>query len=292
MTYRKNNSPELIKNELRFLQVLSKTGYVPKVEGYGVDYIDMELLSIDGRCIDEVEFARNAARALKTLRVNKIVHGDLTYRNIIIRNDIPIVIDFAESRFSYENNVKDKRCEGDYYHFWRAISRFSPDTTRRLRRWICIRDNLVGQSIIDLGCFEGDFCGFAHSEGMNASGIDKDIFAIHRALDIWPGVAFSIGDITTSLYLNASNILLMDVFPYIVNQYGWEIASDLMFKCVNLSDALFFETQLFGDGPGPREFLNDSDVEKYLIQFGKKVESILTLTVPGRETFRTLWKIS
>jgi len=63
-----------------------------------------------------------------------------------------------------------------------------------------------------------------------------------------------------------------------------------MEKLAKRSSQLFFETQLYGDGPGLPEHKTDDDVYKFLKQFGK-VEKLVTIPVFGRDAARSVWRI-
>ena len=105
----------LCENEIWCLQHMYHSGYVPFVQDrINEDTIIMEDLGKGEKIINRDVFMAHLERILRSLKLHGIRHGDLTEPNIIVRNDIPYIIDFAESRL-LDDPRPDKRPEGDEY---------------------------------------------------------------------------------------------------------------------------------------------------------------------------------
>lgn len=56
------------------------------------------------------------------LRGARLRHGDLTIPHVLVRNNRPVIIDWAESR-TWDDPRPDKRCEGDAYWLKRTMEK-------------------------------------------------------------------------------------------------------------------------------------------------------------------------
>jgi hypothetical protein len=141
----------------------------------------------------------------------------------------------------------------------------------------------------------------AASEGMRATGIDQGGFrtgenSIHRARALWGdlpfgSVEFHQQDIMSyEKFFYHDVIMMFSTWPYIANCCGREMAEDLIGRIVRACGTFFFETQLYGDGPGPEFLKTDADVEAMLRRFGH-VTNVATFPVTGRPASRTVWKV-
>ncbi len=307
-----------LRNEARLLRILGGTGIAPKMFDEGDDWITQEDLGESESVQDGENFRRNAAHTLWTLREHKIRHGDLTGVNVIIKDDWPRLIDFAQSNL-FDEPIPDKRKLSDSYYLWRTVSSFpsvehpTPDTPRVIRRWLAVLgaleglrpDNpLVGKTLLDLGCFQGDFCAMAAADGMVATGVDSGGFqsgenSIQRAIDLWDGMR--VGTLVRGCFFYQQNIMdwtqfgydavfLFSTWAYILNDYGRDAAFALLDRIVKSCGVLFFETQLAGDGPGPDFLVTDDDVANMLGQFGSP-QPLVTIPVAGRPASRTVWQV-
>lgn len=115
----KRSIPFLIENEFYFLKRMwDETAFddlfVPFVSRWDKYTIKMFDLRENLPITDKEEFISNMDRLLGTLSRLGIRHGDLTRYSIIVRNNWPHVIDFAESRRMGDPRP-DKRSEGDEY---------------------------------------------------------------------------------------------------------------------------------------------------------------------------------
>ena len=244
---------------------------------------------------DEVGFRRNCARLLLKLKEFNIEHGDLTSKNIIVKDNCPVVVDWWQAK-NLDDPTPSKRSKGDAYHLWRAAEELSPDTSRHVRRWIAIREHVGTGSLVDLGCAEGDFCLFAVSERKNDQmvptvAVDKDIEAIKEAGLVCRGLEVSyracdIMDVEDFMY---DTVFLMSTWAYIFNRKG-SGARTLLKRIMEQCGKLIFETQLHGDGPGPSFLRTDQDVYEMLDGYGN-VERLAQIPVSGRNAARSIWLV-
>lgn len=110
----KRSIPFLIENEIGCLQDMWLTGYVPQSERYDKYTLRLRDLGQSEHVTDKEAFYNNLAGLLNALREHGIRHGDLTTAALIVKNNHPYVIDFAESRLM-DDPRPDKRPEGDAY---------------------------------------------------------------------------------------------------------------------------------------------------------------------------------
>lgn len=286
-------------NSYHKLIKLSECGFVPEILSF-VDHTETrahlmtEYLGKSEPVTDEVAFRRNCALLLWTLKKHGIRHGDLTTKNIIVKNNKPMLVDFHQSKFDHEPGA-DKRSEGDAYWMWESALELSPDTSRHIRKWRAIRPFLNHSSILwDAGCSQGDYCAFASVErnAPYAYGTDKNRDDISIALEKFKDINedFSVSDLNDTNPRGNDTILLLSVYPYLIHDYGYNRANFILNMLSNDSKQLFFETQLVGDGPGIHK--TDDDVYKFLKQFGK-VKKLVTIPVFGREPLaRSVWRVT
>jgi len=277
MTFIKTRRPQDVKNEVRFLQALSDTPFVPRIISYAGHYVELEHIESE-TVTDEDKFIRGCASALSVMRSRSIRHGDLTEYNVLVRDNVPVLVDFAESRFEGEPG-DDKRQEGDAYHLWRTALHYTTDGRRVLRRWLAMRDHIVGKTMLDIGPAHGLFIDLANAEGYEAMGIDIQPEVSHphiKTADIWG-----------QSHIKADNILMLAVWPYLVQQGGFSNAARLLTQ-IEYKE-LFFEAQLVGDGPGT--FACAEAVEDFLALFGD-VTPLVTIEIPDRHISRTTYKVT
>lgn len=100
----KRSIPFLIENELYCLQKLyfdcgfAKYYYTPYATRFDKYTIQMEDLGIGELVTDVEKFMKHKQPLENLLRENVIRHGDITTQAIIVRNQKPYLIDFAEAR--------------------------------------------------------------------------------------------------------------------------------------------------------------------------------------------------
>ncbi len=114
----KRSIPFLIENEFYFLRQMQGTSYVPTVERY--DKYTIMMPFVENQPVTKRNtFMRHRKRLLMALRNAGIRHGDLTVPNVLVNENRPIVIDWAESR-RWGDMRKDKRIEGDSH--WSQVT--------------------------------------------------------------------------------------------------------------------------------------------------------------------------
>lgn len=306
-----------LRNEAWFLAAMKGSGFAPELIDFRVEndvaILRQEDVGEPQPMQDGEAFRRNCIRMLWTLRQRRIRHGDLTGANIIIREDWPWVIDWQEAHL-IGAPAPQKQPHPDSWLLWRTVkgtldTEGHADTPRVARRWMSVLHSLgamedlglpfKGKTLLDLGCFQGDFCAMAACEGMQAIGIDQGGFragedSIAIAEGLWnfmDGLRFHRMNITEVGTFDAEVVLLFSTWSYIVQDFGRSKAVELLRKVVSESGVLFFENQLWGDGPGPDFFQHDGDIETLLVSFGKPVEKLDTFPVGGRSASRTVWRV-
>ena len=295
----------LLANEARWLHHLGESDFTPRLLMDEPGRIVMQDLGESQEVFNLFNFRRNSIFLLNMLRFYGVKHGDLTAPNIIIKNDHPMAIDWGEA-VELGGSLPSKRPEPDATHLWAVVAAHK-DTTRFAGRWLAIReaygvDRLEGSSMLDLGCHEGAFVAAVAVEGVKSLGIDQDREVIKRAFALWPGLGGNAGFIHCNImdFITSTLVkqrfhfgLLLSVWPYLVNQYGkiesLELLETIKAKC----EVLFFETQLYGDGPGPLYLAHKDDVAEMLAKLPGvgKVEEIVTILVAGRDAARTVFMV-
>ncbi len=305
-------------NELRFLRELAPTFFVPEVIAHTVagaddslvDRLSVEDVGESHGIVDEYKFRTHFLRFLWELKERKIEHGDLTSANIRVVNDIPKVIDWKESRFSFEHDRPTKRPEGDAYHAFQFLAGLE-DGSRHGRRFAAMleaaktqrldaglwHDFVSGPRWLDVGCYQGDIPACAAVSGFEkVEGIDSDRSAILKAQGRFPGfgIMFRTMDAIQLQEIASVNVLsCLSAYPYILNKHGDIEANRLIEKWIDKSDIFFFECQLSGDGPGPAEFQTTRHIEEWLYERGAdRVESIVEIELSDRNTTRTTFQVS
>lgn len=304
-----------ISNESMFLGMMATSGYVPKVVGYlgseqGVTSIFLEDLGDTQPVTDTDALLTHATHLLGHLHQRGIWHGDLTAPNIIIRDDKPHAIDFAESRFldAAKMNVIPKRPEPDWFHLLQAMEHHG-DPRRIIRRWLAIRESLgtaslEGKTVVDFGCHEGYMVALASADGANTIGWDIDQITCAKARDRWVDMPKSkrqfplmflhldIDQVRRQVFRKRLDVsLLLSTYPYMIEQLTEEKARLVLARIVQLSDVVFFEAQSSGDGSGPAFWKDQAAVGEYLTVFGN-VEEVCRLKIAGRDAERVTWKIT
>jgi hypothetical protein len=294
---------EALHNSWRFLKLLEPVPYAPKPISLTGDTLRMGFIEADTEpSLPDIEEIRmNAVKFMYHLRKVNAIHGDLTHVNFIIRNNIPVGIDWDQAIFSWEPKPQ-KRPNPDVHHLYTALTHLELDPSRVLRRWLNIRAWAIPYylgwgTLVDLGTHRGDFCGLAAAEGMFATGFDNEQIrpCIEDARKYWAGFSCEfrknqIEDISGDIRANV--ILLLSTWPYIVRDKSLEIAERVLRDCITNSDVFVFETQLRGDGPGPEFLKTLDDVEELLVRCGATdINQIITIPVGGRDAGRTLFAV-
>ncbi len=117
----KRSIPFLIENEFYFLNRMRERaddeinpyGFVPFVKR--VDKYTIQLENIKNEPVTDKEYFMSWKDKLyQHLQSCGIRHGDITTANILVRDNQPFLIDWAESRF-INTLIPDKRSEGDFH---------------------------------------------------------------------------------------------------------------------------------------------------------------------------------
>lgn len=116
----KRSTPFLIENEYGMLSRLKGRGLAPSVIRYDKYTLRIEDLGKSEPVTNKRLFTNLFKSRLDSLRDYGIRHGDLTRYSVIVKNNMPFFIDFAESR-DITDTRKDKRPEGDYYWMEKTI---------------------------------------------------------------------------------------------------------------------------------------------------------------------------
>lgn len=311
---------EALMNENTCLEAMDGSGFAPMPISIGRDYIEQEDVGDTETPTDMEAWRRNCIKMLASIRSRGLRHGDLVGSNIITRGNWPNAVDWQEGHLLTEP-APQKQPWSDSTLLMRHIAgTYGPhgelDTPRVARRWGAVLKALgadkdftlplKGKSFLDLGCFQGDFVALAAAEGMIATGIDQGGFrtgenSIEIGRELWAGFPFGeIRLVHANIILNSPKqwaagwdiVMMFSTWPYIVQDFGWKQAGDLLRSIIAKNDVLFFETQLAGDGPGPELLKTDHDVREVLWRCGAtQVNPIATIPVTGRPASRTVWEV-
>lgn len=304
-----------IRNATEKLKILDGSGFTPRVIAAKRNKLLMEDLgdkgSLEGWTVSDWEsWRRKLVRCLITLRQNRIRHGDLNGNNIWVKRERPYFIDWWESNFIGEKPHGESPMTDSYWLFtsvknWAGNPNLS-DPYRICRRWGAIHGELIGtfdntlpmegKTLLDVGCFQGDFCAWAAAENMKVTGIDPGGFrsdedSIAIARKVWkgiPNIRFHNADVMKWPHFNYDVILFMDTFSHLVKHLGAEGPIAILRKMVAEAGDIFFETQVNGDRTGLEWLKTDEDIINLVP--GAKFKKVCT--IPEQGFPRTLWRIS
>jgi len=309
-----------IHNAADKMRLLEDSGFTPKLLAERDTEILQEDLGnkndegVEGWTVEDwIEFRRALIRCLITLRQKHIRNGDLNGNsNIWIRNKKPYLIDWWDSHFTWEKPPqKGGAGMTDAYWVFMSLIKWSldfnlSDANRCSRRWGPIHGALVGtfncslpmegKTLLDVGCFQGDFAAWAAAENMIVTGIDTGEFrsgedSIDIAKTIWDGIPnliFVKADVMSWPDFHYDVILFMDTYSHLVKYLGKEAPTKLLNRMVNEAGIVFFETQMDGDRTGVEWLKTPDDI--FALVPGANFKEIVTLLEHGIP--RTLWKIT
>ncbi len=109
----------MAENEFRCLKRLFPAGCVPYVERHEAEVLKMGFIQ-DEAPTNIPLLLQNTDFVLGKLLEAEIRHGDLTRPNVLVRDNMPILLDFSESRLPGDLRT-DKRPEGDDYWLRKTI---------------------------------------------------------------------------------------------------------------------------------------------------------------------------
>jgi len=111
----KRSIPFLIENEIWMLNHLTSSGFTPFATRHDKYTIVMPNLGVSEKVTDVDKFMANGHRLKMVLLTYAVRHGDITPPNIIVKDNFPYVLDWAEARL-HRDIRPDKRSGGD--DFW------------------------------------------------------------------------------------------------------------------------------------------------------------------------------
>lgn len=310
-----------LMNEARLLRHLANSGIAPRLYECGDDWILQEDLGVSEKPQDMEANRRHLVRMVATMRQYGVRHGDLTGPNVIVHQDVPRAIDWQEGHLLGEvPPQKSPSTDSDFMGRYLAGTPGPDgncDTPRVGRRWLAVLGSLggtllkknpvtnlplMGKTFMDLGCFQGDFVAMAATEGMGAWGLDPGGFrsgedAIAIGQELWKDFPFGEVSLVHGDALRPDRrfqydvVMMFSTWPYLVQQVGRGEAEALLGRILQDCGVLFFETQLWGDGPGPDFLKTDADVEAMLERFGT-VDHLIRIPVTGRPAARSVWRVT
>ncbi len=305
-----------IHNEAMMLDVMEDSGFTPRLIDIDEGVLTEGDVGTHEPATDPELWRRNLVKMLATIRSRGLRHGDLKGANIITRDNWPWVIDWQESH--YLGDVPPQRNPFADSSLLMQHIEGTPDANGQIdiprvgRRWRLVLGALgavtncnvplKGNTVLDMGCFQGDFVALAAAEGMTALGVDSGGFrsgenSIEIGRHLW--VKFPFGeaklfqsDIVGFPDFDKDVVMMFSTWPYIVQQHGRPVAEALLERIIEGAGVFFFETQLAGDGPGPDFLKADRDVALMLMSLGAQSAIPLgTIPVTNRPACRTVWKV-
>ena len=118
----KRSLPFLIENEEWCLRQMFGYGFTPTFERYDKYTLRINDLGKSEPVTNVKAFRLTCKHMLACLQKCNIRHGDLTEYAIIVKDNWPFLIDFAESRLSLDPRP-DKRAEGDEYWLRKTVTK-------------------------------------------------------------------------------------------------------------------------------------------------------------------------
>lgn len=301
-----------LQNEARMLRLMDGT-CAPEL--YELNESDRSIRQMDCRLtlahvtefdIDSTLY--NCIGMIQEIRHKGLRHGDLTPPNIGRWQKLLYALDWQESHLLSET-APPKRTTSDSWQLMDTYANLTGDPRRIARRWMAILQDLgadgldpmplKGQTFLDLGCYEGWFAGLAAAEGMSALGIDENTESVGKARHMFdPWARFQQAEIVQWVTeviggdLQYDVVTFLSTWPYLVALAGWNTAVETLRDVIQHSGVMFFETQSYGDGPGPEQLGTKMDIAALLSQCGGKVVTeLLDLPIEGRDATRTLWSV-
>lgn len=148
----KSQPKTLCDNEEYALRRMLSTAYAPRdfirvdLEKIAIEFIENKKITSPDIFVDHIP------KLLQTLEDKGLRHGDLTVKSILVRDNHPVVVDWAESRL-FDDPRPDKRREGDT--FWciksmgeLALASCENETQKKkIKRKLKIYGQLYGLSI-------------------------------------------------------------------------------------------------------------------------------------------------
>lgn len=305
-----------IHNEAMMLDYMMASGFTPKLIDIEDGVLTEQDIGVSEPPTDPELWRRNIVSMLATIRSRGLRHGDLKGNNIVTVNNWPWAVDWQEGHQigdvpPQRNPFTDSHLLMQHIEGTLDING-QRDIPRVARRWRSVLGSLgatmncglplKGKTFLDLGCFQGDFVALAAAEGMTAFGVDSGGFrsgenSIEIGNAMWQDFPFGEVSLHQADIIHFTNfacdvVMMFSTWPYIVQQHGRPVAEGLLERIIQDAGVLFFETQLYGDGPGPEFLKRDDDVVDLLYRAGaKKVTHIGSFPVTGRPATRVVRRV-
>jgi hypothetical protein len=304
-----------LHNEAAMLDAMADSGYTPDLTDIDEGVLWQTDVGVMESPRDMEAWRRNCVRMLATIRSRGLRHGDLRGTNVITRDDWPWVIDWQDANIIGDVLLQRQPWSDSHLLMQHIEGTLGPDgfcdTPRVARRWRAVlwalgaAGNctlpLRGKTFLDLGCFQGDFVALAAAEGMNAVGIDRGGFRTGEdsiAIGQMAWADFPFGQITLAnldideCSYESDVAVMFSTWSYVVKDHGLARAEEVLAKVIAEAGVLFFENQLYGDGPGPEFLKTDEDIRTMLHRLGgSTVKALATFPVTGRPGSRTVWEV-
>ncbi len=282
------------------LQALKHTPYVPQPVSWNGHTLVMEFVE-DSPITDTFQLRYHLIHMLHEFQKAGLVHGDSTNVNMRIRNNIPVLFDWDQSTFIFQQHRPQKNPQPDIHFALPVVAHHGKDPSRILSRWkhsrAAIKYYLGWGTFLDLGTHKGEFPALASLDGMKAHGIDEEFMrpCIEDAKELYGalGCTFEAVDMVNMHNFEADVVMLFSAWAYITHQRNQDVADDILRRCIGDSNILLFETQLYRDGPGLNIHREDGDVVDHLYKLGAKhVEPVVTLEKVTDGKLRTVWRVT
>jgi tRNA A-37 threonylcarbamoyl transferase component Bud32 len=293
----KKQPKHLTDNEIHALIAMEDYNFTPKAIRMDNETISMEDLGRGEEVTDIPAFLSNYATVLAALHNAGIRHGDLTRYSIVVKDNRPYLVDFAESRLITDPRP-DKRREGDSYWLARTMASMCPwdwHNSRSGAMWEAIKKRVKvhNRTVLDVGCGHGDFLIRALMEGARmVRGVDHDQDIIDGIVDKLGGLRglhperVYVEHADLAEYLASSRnfddvILCLSVLPYVDMKRVLPLIRDSCYTAV-------IECQCKGDGPGT--IYDDSELEGILRGYWSAVDMLGFTEVKEGQHRRSIWR--
>lgn len=111
----KRSIPYFTRNELWCLQQLYDSGFVPLAKHYDKYTIKMQDLGETQPVTDVDKFMSYRQPLKSALMEAQIRHGDITKAAIVVRDNVPYLIDFAEARLWHDPRPNKRKWVDEYW---------------------------------------------------------------------------------------------------------------------------------------------------------------------------------
>jgi hypothetical protein len=151
-----------LANAAKMYRLLQPWGVTPELRAHVDGCLVLERIRghyVGGVSWAEMDFLWGCIDLLRALQGAGIKHGDLTAKNLVVRDNRPLAIDFQEAVLT-KDGIETKRPQPDAEILWQAAVEITGDEDRRFRRWQMMRKHVRGLTV-DVGANTGHFCAMA-----------------------------------------------------------------------------------------------------------------------------------